>query len=106
VTTNGADKATAQAAFPRGTIVVVRDGHLIGRVIEPLRVRARGAARLYRVALLDSHAHVWGFRTFTERELRAELRCAFCGCTDSRSCPSGCWWITTNPPRCSNCATR
>ena len=28
-------------------------------------------------------------------------RCRMCGCTDSRTCPGGCWWVGRN--LCSSC---
>lgn len=37
----------------------------------------------------------------------AEARCVACGCTDSRACVGGCWWIALDRSRriglCSCC---
>jgi hypothetical protein len=30
-------------------------------------------------------------------------QCSECGCTDGVACPTGCWWISYDPPVCSNC---
>lgn len=30
-------------------------------------------------------------------------RCRFCGCTDLRGCPEGCWWVNTPRTVCSSC---
>jgi hypothetical protein len=32
-----------------------------------------------------------------------ELTCEVCGCTDSRACPGGCYWVSHDPPICSAC---
>lgn len=37
------------------------------------------------------------------RPRTAGLACKFCGCTDDRACPGGCFWISHDPPVCSAC---
>lgn len=36
--------------------------------------------------------------------VRSALACVRCGCTESRACPGGCWWVSLRPPICSSCS--
>jgi hypothetical protein len=40
-------------------------------------------------------------KTKTRRTPRR--RCRICGCTDTRACPGGCFWV--EPDLCSSCAS-
>lgn len=31
--------------------------------------------------------------------------CVGCGCTERRACRGRCWWVSLDPPLCSNCGT-
>jgi hypothetical protein len=34
------------------------------------------------------------------------LACVGCGCTATRACPGGCWWVSEEPLICSACMPR
>jgi hypothetical protein len=31
-------------------------------------------------------------------------QCRYCGCTDERACPGGCWWMDEAHTICSRCS--
>ncbi len=37
---------------------------------------------------------------------RLSQRCRFCGCTDSKSCSHGCWWVAENVCSTPSCVKK
>ena len=33
------------------------------------------------------------------------MKCSGCGCTEDNACFGGCYWVSTDPPVCSSCAS-
>lgn len=43
------------------------------------------------------------FDWWTTRHMMKERVCRYCGCSDDRACPGGCWWVAEDV--CSACAS-
>jgi len=51
-----------------------------------------------------------GIREFLSKDIKKESKCIFCGCTDSKACPGGCYWVVVDIRKgigvCSQCALK
>ena len=51
-----------------------------------------------------------GMNEFVNAGVKKEAKCIFCGCTDSKACKGGCYWVIVDRKRgigvCSQCALK
>lgn len=56
-----------------------------------------GGALVLLLAYLGMRCGDWLY----SRHMMKERVCRYCGCTDARACPGGCWWVSED--ECSAC---